>query len=177
MLLNPLATFDLAQRLRTISISLGEAYSFMSALYFRGNLTYADSFSHLLPGLPGTLVITSARGLLRPETQVRLDDLLEIAGERIVPQNPKYRDPLERDLRTLSEVIGDRFRVILLGSLATRKYLPLLEQVLGERLLVPRAFIGLGNMSRGALLLRCSRERSELEYIPASQVLSKEAKS
>ena len=172
MLLNPRATFDLAERLRTTGISLGEAFSFMSSLYFRGKLAYARTFSKTVSGISGTLVITPCRGLLRPETQVRLSELAEIVGERIVHHNPKYRDPLERDLRSLSESIGQQFRVVLLGSIATKKYVPLLLEILGERLLVPRVFIGLGNMSRGGLLLRSSREHSELDYVSAEWALS-----
>lgn len=173
MLLDPHATFELAQRLRTTGISLGEAFSFMSSLYFRGKLTYAATFSKTVEGIPGSLVITPSCGLLRPETTVKLAELAEIVGERIAAHNPKYRDPLERDLRILSEAIGRRFRIVLLGSIATSKYIPLLLEILGERLLVPRAFIGLGNMSRGGLLLRCSRECRELEYVPATVVLSR----
>ncbi len=171
MLLNPLATFDLAERLRTTGISLGEAFSFMSSLYFRGKLTYAATFSKPSQEIPGSLLITPSRGLLRPETTVKLAELAEIVGERIAVHNPRYRDPLERDLRVLSEAIGQRFRVVLLGSIATTKYIPLLLEILGERLVVPRAFIGLGNMSRGGLLLRCSRERCELEYVPAARLV------
>jgi hypothetical protein len=173
MLLNPLATFDLAERLRTTGISLGEAFSFMSSLYFRGKLTYAATFRKTSPDISGSLVITPSCGLLRPETTVKLAELTEIVGERIVADNPKYRDPLERDLRRLSESIGQRFRVVLLGSIATRKYIPLLLQILGERLVVPSAFVGMGNMQRGALLLRCARERCELDYIPVALALAK----
>jgi hypothetical protein len=173
LLLSTRARFDLAQRLQTTGITLGEAFSFMSSLYFRGKLAYAQTFSLPIPGIPGTLVITPSRGLMRPETLVTLSELLEISGARIVAQNPKYREPLERDLRLLSETIGQGYRVVLLGSIATRKYIPLLLEILSDRLLVPRLFVGLGNMSRGALLLRCSRERRELEYIPVAEVLSK----
>ena len=165
MLFSTEARFELAYRLRTTGITLGEAYSFMSSLYFRGKLTYASTFSNPAAGLPGTLVITPSRGLLRPDTVVNLADLSEITAERIVAHNPRYRDPLERDLRILSEAIGQRFCVVLLGSITTRKYLPLLQEILGDRLLVPRAFIGLGNMSRGALLLQSARDKSELEYV------------
>jgi hypothetical protein len=165
MLLNPLATFDLAIRLRTTGISLGEAFSFMSSLYFRGKLTYAATFLRARQGTPGSLVITPSRGLISPEKTVNLEQLTEILGDRIVPDSPQYRDPLERDLRALAESIRWPSQVVFLGSIATRKYIPLLLQILGERLVVPRAFIGMGNMQRGALLLRCSRERCELDYV------------
>jgi len=171
ILLNPKADFELARRLRTTGITLGEAFSFMSALYFRGKLEYAKALCCLSNRTPGTLVITSSRGLLRPETMVQLEDLEEITAERILPDNPQYRDPLERDLRTLSEMMGAAGQAVLLGSIATRKYIPILLETLGERVFVPRKFIGLGNMSRGALLLRCAKERRELEYVPMVQAL------
>jgi hypothetical protein len=173
MLLNPDAAFDLAQRLRASGIALGESFSFMSSLYFRGKLSYAATFSRPVAVVPNTLIITSSRGLLRPETIVTLPELSAISCERIVDHNPQYRDPLERDLRKLSETIGQHSRVLLLGSIATRKYIPLLLEILGERLLVPRAFVGLGNMSRGSLLLQCVREKYELEYISVISAIPK----
>jgi hypothetical protein len=172
MLLNPTANFELAQRLRDAGISIGEAFSFMSSLYFRGKLAYTATFSGSAAPIPGTWVITSSRGLLRPETIVKLRELEEISSERILADNPKYRDPLERDLRVLSEAMGSSYRAVLLGSIVTTKYVPLLLGIFGERLVVPRAFVGLGNMQRGALLLQCSRNKCELEYVPVGQVAS-----
>ena len=57
--------------------------------------------------------------------------------------------------------------IVLLGSVATGKYLDVLLDVVGERLLFPTDFVGRGDMSRGALLLRAARERTELPYEPA----------
>jgi len=54
---------------------------------------------------------------------------------------------------------------VLLGSIATPKYLEPLKQVLGPRLRVPQEFIGRGDMSRGALMLRCAAQGHELTYI------------
>jgi len=172
MLLNCNAKFEMAQRLRTTGVPIGEMYSFMSPLYFRGKLAYAMTFANAPSGSPASLVITPTRGLVRPETIVKLGDVSELQNERLVAENPRYRDALERDLRRLSEVIGRSVHVVLLGSIATRKYIPLLAEILGDRLIVPHKFIGLGNMSRGALLLQCSRDGCELEYISASQALA-----
>jgi hypothetical protein len=102
MLLNPHSKSELTQQLRTTGIPLDEAFSFMSSLYFRGKLAYATTFAKSVIGLPTTLVITPSRGLLRPETIVKIEDLADISAERIEVHNPKYRDPLERDLRLLS---------------------------------------------------------------------------
>jgi hypothetical protein len=176
MLLNPAADFELARRLRKTGISLGEAFSFMSSLYFRGKLAYTATFSQGRAAPAGTLVITSSRGLLPPETLVKLEELEEISNERILADNPKYRDPLERDLRLLSHAMGSQCRAVLLGSIATKKYIPLLLEILADRLVVPKAFVGMGNMQRGALLLRCAREKYELEYVSVNEVVSRRSK-
>jgi hypothetical protein len=65
----------------------------------------------------------------------------------------------------LAREIGPDCEVVLLGSIATGKYLDILNQALGEQLRVPAEFVGLGDMSRGALLLRCVKEQRELNYI------------
>ena len=55
--------------------------------------------------------------------------------------------------------------VVLLGSIATRKYFDVLEPVFGGRLRVPGAFVGLGDMSRGSIMLRAVEAGRELDYI------------
>ena len=57
---------------------------------------------------------------------------------------------------------------VLLGSIATNKYVDPLTQVFGERLLFPKDFIGRGDMSRGGLMLRHAAAGQELEYIPVA---------
>jgi len=172
MLFRPEAQFELAQRLRTQGITLDEAFSFVSPLYFRGKLAYASAFSRLSGhGVSNILLITPSRGLLPPETIVTLTEFRAITGDNITAHNPGYRDPLERDLRALSERIASDVRVVLLGSIATKKYVPMLLQAFGGRLMVPRKFVGLGNMSRGALLLRCLQQGCELEYVPATEIV------
>jgi len=47
------ATLPLAVRLRKGTLTLGEAFSFMSGLYFRGKLTYASQFAAEAERLPG----------------------------------------------------------------------------------------------------------------------------
>jgi hypothetical protein len=46
-----------------------------------------------------------------------------------------------------------------------------LLDVVGERLLFPTDFVGRGDMSRGALLLRAAREGRELAYEPVAGAL------
>jgi hypothetical protein len=164
-LLSGRAHFDLALRLRTAGASLGDIFSFMSSLYFRGKLAYAQRFANAPAGLAGTLVITSSRGLLTPEAIVTLEELRGMSSARIDHNNPEYRVPLERDARLLSERSGSDTQVVLLGSIATQKYVAPLLEIFGKRLVFPSDFIGRGDMSRGGLLLRCSRDSTQLKYV------------
>jgi hypothetical protein len=167
LLLSERARFPLARRLRAGErVALGEAFSFLSGLYFRGKLTYAREFARPRRGLPGVQVITANQGLLAPETAVGADDLRSFGMVDIRPDDPRYRAPLERDLARLAA--HGTAEIVLLGSVATGKYLDVLLDVVGERLLFPTDFVGRGDMSRGALLLRAARERTELAYEPAS---------
>src|SRR5437868_3620852 len=59
-------------------------------------------------------------------------------------------------------------RVVLLGSIATPKYLEPLSRTFGSRLHYPLEFIGRGDMSRGSLMLWCAAQRRELTYLPYS---------
>ncbi len=56
-------------------------------------------------------------------------------------------------------------RIVLLGSVATAKYLDVLSGVFGDRLSFPSDFVGRGDMSRGALMLRAAAAGTELEYV------------
>jgi hypothetical protein len=161
------ARFDLAVRVRHApGAALGEVFAFLSGLYFRGKLAYATAFAHPPTGVPGVLVITPTRGLLLPEQPVGIDILREFASVEVHPANERYRGPLERDVRLLAEHLPARAEVVLLGSIATAKYVDVLHAALGGRLRFPPAFVGRGDMSRGGLLLRCARERRELDYVP-----------
>src|SRR5438552_15335378 len=67
MMLAPRARFPLAQRLRTTEgAPLGEVMSFLSGLYFRGKLTYAETFARPPARAAGILVITTNAGLQPP---------------------------------------------------------------------------------------------------------------
>jgi hypothetical protein len=169
-LLNERATFDLARRLRTpAGVTLGEAFSFVSGLYFLGKLAYSVKFARTPAGLPGAQVITTNRGLLPPETSVRLLDLREFGTVDIRADDPRYRAPVDRDLVPLATTAG--LEVVLLGSVATGKYVDVLLEALGDRLIFPVEFLGRGDMSRGALLLRAVREDRELQYAPVASIV------
>jgi hypothetical protein len=170
LLLNERATFDLAERLRSPGgVTLGEAFSFVSELYFRGKLAYAVRFARAPTGIAGAQVITTNRGLLHTETPVWLPDLREFGTVDIRADDPRYRAPVVRDLAPLA--MQPALEVVLLGSVATGKYVDVLLEALGERLVFPTEFLGLGDMSRGALLLRAVREERELQYAPVLSIV------
>jgi hypothetical protein len=163
------ARFDLAQRLRTApGVALGEVFSFLSGLYFRGKLAYAQAFARPPRGLPGVYVITPTDGMRLAEEPVTLDRLRRFAAVDIHAGDDRYRRPLLRDGLTLAKAIGSDCEVVLLGSVASSKYIDVLLPVFGEHLRFPVDFIGRGDMSRGGLLLRCARAGVELGYIPVS---------
>ena len=166
MLMSENARFALASRLRSEGLPIGELFSFISGLYFRGKVAYAEAFARPAKGSPGIFVITAGRGLIPTETVITRTDLLEIAAVPVDASEPRYRLPLDRDARTLSEIAGEKTEVILLGSIATSKYVEPLLAHFGERLLFPSAFVGRGDMSRGGLMLRAARENVELLYEP-----------
>jgi hypothetical protein len=166
ILLNERAAFPLAQRLHSVGLSLGEAFSFLSGLYFRGKLTYAARFARPPEGRSGVQIITTDRGLLPAATAVGPRELREFGSVDIRADAPEYRGPLERDLSRLGEV--QDLEVVLLGSVATGKYVDVLLEALGERLLFPVEFVGRGDMSRGALLLRAAEDGKELAYEPVA---------
>ena len=174
LLLSERAEFDLATRLRSPGgVALGEAFSFVSGLYFRGKLAYAVRFGRAPAGVAGAQVITTNRGLVPAETPIGLDDLREFGAVDIRADDPRYRGPVDRDLARLAGVPG--LEIVLLGSVATGKYVDVLLEALGDRLVFPADFLGRGDMSRGALLLRAVREGRELEYARVVRVARRTA--
>jgi hypothetical protein len=164
LLLSGQAEFDLARRIREEPVPLGELFSFLSALYFRGKLAYARRFASPPTGVSGVLVITPGRGLLPPDTRLGLQDLRDFARVSIDAAEPRYAAPLARDASALRARLDASSEVVLLGSIATAKYVDVLLPVFARALLFPSEFVGLGDMSRGGLLLRAARDGSELAY-------------
>lgn len=164
LLLRQAAEFDLALRLREHGLPLGEAFSFISGLYFRGKLAYASAFAAPPDGAPGVLVITACGGLVLPATLLSHSELCAISSGPVEATEPRYRIPLERDANRLLRQIGGDCEVVLLGSVATPKYVEPLLAIFGQRLVFPSEFAGRGDMSRGGLMLRCVREGTELKY-------------
>ncbi len=166
MMLNPAAGFELAQRVQTTGAPLGEVFQFISGLYFRGKLAYSEAFAAPPAGTHASVVITSGFGLIPPHTHVTIESLQAIAGIPIDAADPRYRTPLERDAQLLLETTPPGTQFVLLGSVASEKYVEPLMKIFGERLLFPVDFVGRGDMSRGGLMLRCASEQTELPYVP-----------
>ncbi len=146
LLMNPGASFALARQLQSSAgARLRDVFEFMSGLYFRGKLAYVDRFARPPARGAGALVITAGAGLLDLDQRVGPDDLRRFADVPIDPRDPRYREPLERDARTLAKRLGAGVT---------------------DRLRFPTAFVGRGDMSRGSLMLRSARDGRELEYLP-----------
>ncbi|GAC1340570.1 MAG: hypothetical protein NVSMB23_11050 [Myxococcales bacterium] len=166
MLLAPHAAFDLARRLREGKATLGEAFEFASSLYFRGKRAYARAFARPRAGAPGALVIAPGSGLLDEEERVTAERLRAIGAVPVDVADPRYLGPLQDAVAKLSAGLSPQAEVVLLGSIASDKYVGPLSAALGRRLLFPPAFAGRGDMSRGGLLLRAARSGEELPYAP-----------
>ncbi len=169
--LSPGASSDLAVRLRSrAGVPIGELFSYVSALYFRGKLTYARRFAH--PPAPdndivgnGIQVITPNAGLRGPDIHITSSTLRAFSEQDIGVENAVYRRALENSARRLARQIGG-CPVVLLGSVASPKYIDVLQQIFGSALLFPIDFVGRGDMSRGGLLLRHAAAGVELDYVP-----------
>jgi hypothetical protein len=159
ILLNAKSQAATAIEFRSGRMSLGRAFAFMSGLYFRGKLAYAEAFGEVM-------VITPTRGLQPPSLPFNLALLREFAVGDVSLDNAEYRDALAKDVRALARRVGANAQVVLLGSVASGKYVDVLLPILGDRLRYPVSFVGRGDMSRGGLLLRSAASGVELEYGP-----------
>jgi hypothetical protein len=174
IILSERASFELAVRLRSHDgAPLGDVFSFLSGLYFRGKLAYARRFASVpdragAAAAGGIFVITPNAGLRPPETMVTVADLRAFAGVDISAGNPAYRRPLERSAEALAADLGTECPVVLLGSVASPKYVEVLESIFGERLLFPQEFVGRGDMSRGGLMLRCAAGGEPMTCVPVA---------
>jgi hypothetical protein len=174
IVLSDRATFDLAIRLRAAAgAPLGEVFSFLSGLYFRGKLAYARAFA--APPDPGSAisgagiyVITPTAGLRSVNTMVTREALLKFAKVNVDAADVRYRRPLEQSATAIAADIGPDCDVVLLGSIASPKYVDVLLKIFAARLLFPAEFVGRGDMSRGGLMLRCAAAGEQLTYVPVA---------
>jgi hypothetical protein len=171
--LSPNAQFDVAVRLRSAGgVPLGDLFAFVSGLYFRGKLAYARRFAAPPdPANPivgsGVHIITTNAGLRSPDTLVTADAVRAFSQAEVHAANETYRRPLEQSARALQREVGD-CEVVLLGSIASPKYVDVLLGIFGDRLRFPIDFVGRGDMSRGGLLLRQVTAGQELAYVPVA---------
>ena len=173
LLFNPRAEFVIATRVRSEEgAPLGEVFSFLSGLYFRGKLNYARAFENPPPRkASGVHIITPTDGLCSPGQMVTLEDLDRFAAVPIEASESRYRYPLELDAKRLADNVGPKCEVVLLGSVATGKYVDVLEPIFGKRLVFPKEFLGHGDMARGGMLLKRAESGVELTYLPVSSPL------
>lgn len=165
--MNGLGGTPLTEALRRgSSVPLGDVYSAISGLYFGGKRDYARHFNRLREHPP--LVITPSRGLLPVDTPVDHATLRRFSETPIDLGESTYVEPLLETSRAVLESLHTGADVVLLGSVATPKYLAPLGEVFGERLLIPRSFVGRGSLSRGSLLRRAVASDRELEYVEAA---------
>lgn len=164
LLLNKRSPFALARQFHRSGLPLAEIFSFASALYFRGKITYARHFADPARG-DLVRVITANAGLVDPDRIFTPAELKAFGRVDIHEDDPRYHKPLRRDAAALAGQLGPAGFVILLGSIATGKYRDVLLDIFGDRLVFPADFVGRGDMSRGGLLLRATRADHELPYI------------
>lgn len=170
-LMSPRARFDLAVRYRSEEgVPVGDAFAFLSALYFRGKIAYARRFAVPSPiiGGDGILIITSGYGLVPPDWRLTEERMKRMRKIDIDVSARSYTRPLRDHAELLAEALdmdGREAEVVLLGSVATGKYVDVLRPILGDRLRFPTHFAGLGDMARGGLMLRAARSGVELEYV------------
>jgi hypothetical protein len=170
----PAARFELARQLHSpAGAPLGDLFSFVSGLYFRGKLAYARRFAQPPdPADPvtasGVLVITPNAGLRAADTPVTLESFSAFAAVSIDVHSAAYRLPLERGAQAVLRAVGSDCEIVLLGSIASGKYVEVLQPIFGDRLVFPPAFVGRGDMSRGGLMLRCVTADAELDYAPVA---------
>lgn len=169
LLLSPTARSETARQIRSPEgASLEDVFTFVSSLYFRGKMAYVRRFAAPPPGFPregSALVIAAGFGLVPPDWRIDRERAEVLRNTPIDLKCPDYVEPMRRHLQTLHANLPASTPVVLLGSVATGKYVDLLEPVFGQRLLFPRLFAGAGDMRRGSLMLRAAREGEELEYV------------
>jgi len=161
-LASPRAQFDAAVRYRSAEgVPIADAFAFMSALYFRGKIAYARHFANPSDGV---LIITSGYGLVPPDWRLNEERMKRMQKIDIDASARSYTKPLRDHAKQLASMLSNDAQVVLLGSVATGKYVDVLRPILVPWLRFPRVFAGLGDMARGGLMLRAVRANKELEY-------------
>jgi hypothetical protein len=169
ILLREEADFPLAVDLRAGRAALGDVFAFVSGLYFRGKLAYARRFGTFVR------VIVPGRGLLPPDIRVATAHIEAFAQVPVDLAEPAYLRPLARDLRLLADEVAGP--VVLLGSVATRKYLAPLAEALRDRLAFPTPVARNGDISPGPQILDAVKAGIELDYGPVPSTTRRQRQS
>jgi hypothetical protein len=156
----------LARRLREEGAPLGDVFSFLSGLYFRGKLEYARRFAEDQQ----IHVITMTEGLLTPDRRITSEDLERFARSDDMAECAQKLSVSARELR---DALPPATHVILLGSIGSGKYTDVLLPIFGDRLMFPQEILHLGQLARGALFLRHAQEGRELVYRAVADVVRK----
>jgi len=160
-MMSPRSNSEAGRLYRSVEgVPLSMAFTHMSALYFRGKIGYALQFAPH----SDIFVITPGFGLVPHDWRITEERMRVLRKTEIGVEVRAYRKPLERDAKALAETMGPDDQAVILGSVATGKYVDILLPIFGERLRFPSAFAGLGDMARGGLMLRATRAGRELEY-------------
>ena len=157
-LMSPKAQFPTARRFQAGEVMIAEAFAFMSALYFRGKIAYALHFG----GVENSFVIAPGFGLVPPTWTLDEKRMKKMSRTDVDIKDRAYVKTLRDSAKKLEGSVDE---VVLLGSVASGKYVDILLPIFGDRLRFPHAFAGLGDMSRGGLMLRAVRANRELEYV------------
>src|SRR5438552_14190544 len=88
----------IARRLRNQGVPLGEVFSFISGLYFRGKLAYAEKFAEVAGDVRAAYVITASAGLIPCE----LERLREISARAKLIAQMKNTEVLSTAIRRRS---------------------------------------------------------------------------
>jgi hypothetical protein len=121
MLTREQADFDVARRLREGVATIGEVYSFISGLYFRGKMMYAEAFRAAPAGVPAVLVMVPGAGLVPPETIIDAGQLRAIAGISVAEDNPEFRDPCDDSRQIAGRARRKGLRLRVAGQCSERK--------------------------------------------------------
>ena len=126
LLLRQNAGGALAERIRTPGgAEIGDVFSFISQLYFRGKLACARSFgptAGVHAGISSTSIITTDGGLVPAATRVAFPDLEAMAVVDAHVHEPRFVEPPAADAKQLAGMLAGGDRMVLLGSIAGDKY-------------------------------------------------------
>jgi hypothetical protein len=160
-LMSPRAQFPTALRFQAGEVMIAEAFAFMSALYFRGKIAYALHFG----GADNSFIIAPGFGLVPPTWTLDQQRMKKMSRTDVDVKDKVYVRTLRDTATKVATNLDGDAEVVLLGSVASGKYVDILLPIFGDRLRFPHAFAGLGDMSRGGLMLRAVRANCELEYV------------